>query len=66
MNEINIFTNKLQKSIPTHGHTGVLLCTYMAKQQSLVVVYSNQTHVCCFQLLNCNLNNMAIINSKLV
>ena len=38
MNKINIFSNKLQKFIPKHKHTGLLLCTYMAKQQKLLCI----------------------------
>ena len=66
MNEINSFTNKLQKGVPTHNLTGALMCTYMAKQQMLVVVYSDETRLCCCQLPDCKLDDTVVTTLNLL
>jgi len=55
MRKINSFTNKLNKNIPIHFtgrffFNGILLCTYMAEQQRMIVVYSEPECIACYQL----------------
>jgi len=62
------FTNMLHKSIPTYFtgilFRGILLCTYMARQKMMFVVYSDLMHVYCYHLPNCSLNDVSIANLK--
>ena len=66
MDVINSFTNKLHKHIPIcftgQLFSGMSLCTYMAEQQRMVIVYSEPNYcIKCYQLANCKLGDMMIV-----
>ena len=66
--EIDSFISKLHKSIHTSFtgklFSGILLCTYITEQQTMVVAYSEPECVRVLKLFHCNLNNMAVENLK--
>ena len=68
IHEINSFTSKLRKSVRTSItgklFSGILFCTYIAKQKVMVVAYSEPDNVKFFKLSNCKLNNIAIERLK--
>ena len=62
MSEINSFTDKLHKRVnKTKIVSSRILCTYMAEQQKMVVVYSEVEKIWCFQLSDCTLIDNALI-----
>ena len=66
INLIRRFTNKIDENISTYItgklFSGVLLCTYVAPEQKMIVVYSEPDNIQCFQLVDCNLNDVCIAN----
>ena len=66
MNLMRSFANKIDESISTYItgklFSGVLLCSYVAQEQKMVVVYSEPDCIQCFQLHDCNLNEECIVN----
>ena len=69
MNIVNNFTNLLYRNVKTYItgqlHSTIILCTYMAEQQRMFVVGSQQNHfIGCYQLTNCILNDKTIKELK--
>ena len=70
VNLIKSFTNKIDESISTYItgklFSGLLLCTYMAQEQKMIVVYSEPDYIKCFQLIDCNLNDVCLANLQTI